>query len=32
MGAEDHIENLDKEGYRSLGKVLQCPVQDNIRA
>jgi hypothetical protein len=32
MGAEDRVENLDKEGYRSLGKMLQCPVRGPVRA
>jgi hypothetical protein len=31
MGAEDRVENLDKEGYRSLGKMLQCLVRDTVR-
>jgi hypothetical protein len=32
MGAEDRVENLDKKGYRLLGKMLQCPVRDTVRA
>jgi hypothetical protein len=32
MGAEDRVENLDKNGYRSLGKMLQCPVRETVRA
>jgi ppGpp synthetase/RelA/SpoT-type nucleotidyltranferase len=32
VGAEDRIQNLDKKGYRSLGKMLQCPVRDTARA
>jgi hypothetical protein len=32
MGAEDRVEDLDKEGYRSLGKMLHCPVRDTVRA
>jgi hypothetical protein len=30
MVGEDHVENLDQEGYRSLGKMLQCPVRDTV--
>jgi hypothetical protein len=25
VGAEDRVENLDKEAYRSLGKMLHAP-------
>jgi hypothetical protein len=32
MGEEDRIENLDKEGYRSLWEMLQGPVRDTVRA
>jgi hypothetical protein len=32
MGEEDRIENLDKEGYRSLWDMLQGPVRDTVRA
>jgi hypothetical protein len=32
MGAEDRVENQDKKGYSSLGKMLQCPVRDTVRA
>jgi hypothetical protein len=32
MGAEDRVENLDTKGYRSLGKMFQCPVRDTVRA
>ena len=32
MGAENRIENLGKEGYRSLVNMLQGPVQDTVRA
>jgi hypothetical protein len=32
MGEEDRVENLDKEGYRSLGKMLQCPVRVTVWA
>jgi hypothetical protein len=31
MFAEDRVENLEKKGYRSLGKMLQCPVRDTVR-
>jgi hypothetical protein len=30
--AEDRVGNLDKKGYRSLGKMLQCPVRDTVMA
>jgi hypothetical protein len=32
MGAENRVENLGEEGYRSLGKMLQGPVRDTIWA
>ena len=32
MGAEKRVTNLDQEGYRSLGKILQGPVRDTVRA
>jgi hypothetical protein len=32
MGAEDRFENLDKMGYPSLGKMLQCPARDSVSA
>jgi hypothetical protein len=32
MGAEDHVENLDKEGYRSIGKMFLSHVWDTIWA
>ena len=32
MGEEDHVENLDQEGYRSLAKMLQGPIQDTVWA
>jgi hypothetical protein len=32
MGTEDRVENLDNKGYRSLGRMLQCPVRDAVRA
>jgi hypothetical protein len=32
MGAEGRVENLDKGGYRSLWKMLQGLVRDNIWA
>jgi hypothetical protein len=31
MGAEDRVENLDKEGYCSHGKMLQVSVWDTVR-
>jgi hypothetical protein len=31
MGAEDRDENLDKEGYRWLGKMLQCHMRKTVR-
>jgi hypothetical protein len=31
MGKEDRIENLDKEGYRSLWEMLQSSVWDSVR-
>jgi hypothetical protein len=31
MGEKHFIEDLD-EGYRSLGKMLQGPVRDNVRS
>jgi hypothetical protein len=30
MVAEKRVENLGEEGYRSLGKMLQGPVQDTV--
>jgi hypothetical protein len=30
MGEENGIENLDQEGYRSRGKMLQGPLRDTI--
>jgi hypothetical protein len=32
MGDENGIENLDHEGYRSLGVMLQGPVRDTVWA
>jgi hypothetical protein len=32
MGAENRVENLGEEGYRSLGKRLQDPVRDTVWA
>ena len=32
MGEEHCIEDLDQEGYRSLGKMIQGPVRDTVRA
>ena len=32
MGAENRVEDMDEEGNRSLGKVLQCPVRYIVRA
>jgi len=32
MGEEERIENLGQEENRSLGKILQGPVQDTVRA
>jgi hypothetical protein len=32
MGEEGRIENLDKEGYRSMWETLQSPVWDIVRA
>jgi hypothetical protein len=32
MGAEDRVEDLDEEGCRSHGKMLQGPVWDTVRA
>jgi len=31
MGAENRFEDTGEEGNRSLGKVLQCPVQYTVR-
>jgi hypothetical protein len=31
-GVENHIKNPDEEGYSSLGKMLQGPVRNTIRA
>jgi len=30
MGVKDHIEYLKKEGYRSLGKMLQGCLRNNV--
>ena len=32
MSAENRVEDMGKEGNRSLGEVLQCPVRDTVRA
>jgi hypothetical protein len=32
VGAKNRVENLDKEAYSSLGKMLQCPVRGTVRA
>ena len=32
MGEEHCIEDLNRERYRSMGKMLQVPVRDTIRA
>ena len=32
MGAENRVEDIGEEGNRSLGKMLQCPVGDAVRA
>ena len=32
LGEEHFIKDLEQEGYRSLGKMLQAPVRDTIRA
>ena len=32
MGEEHCNEDLDQEGYSSLGKMLQGPVRDTVRA
>ena len=32
MRAENRVEGMGKEGNRSLGEVLQCPVRDTFRA
>jgi hypothetical protein len=32
VGAENRVEDLDKEENRSHGKMLQCPVRDTVRA
>ena len=32
MGAENRVEDMGEEGNRSLGKMLQCPVRDTVRA
>ena len=32
MGAENSFEDMGEEGNRSLGKMLQCPVRDTVRA
>jgi hypothetical protein len=31
MGAQDRVENFDKERYRPIGKMLQCHVRDTVR-
>ena len=30
MGAEEGVENVDQEGYRSLWEMLQGPVRDTV--
>ena len=32
VGAENRIEDMGEEGSSSLGKMLQCPVRDTVRA
>ena len=32
LGAESRVEDIGEEGNRSLGKMLQCPVRDTVRA
>ena len=32
MGAENSIEVIGENGNRSIGMMLQCCVQDNVRA
>jgi hypothetical protein len=32
MGREDRVENRDKNGYRSLENMFQCPVRDTVMA
>jgi hypothetical protein len=32
MGAENRVEDIGEEGNRSLGKMLQRPVRDTVRA
>jgi hypothetical protein len=32
LEAEVRVENMDKELYRTLGKIIQCPVRDTVRA
>jgi hypothetical protein len=32
MDEENRIENLDQEGYRSLGKMFQGPIMDTVWA
>ena len=32
MGAENRVEDMGEEGNLSLGKMLQCPVRDTVRA
>jgi len=32
MGAEHRVEDTGEEGNRSLGKMLQCPVRETVRA
>jgi hypothetical protein len=31
MGAEDRVEDLNEEGYRSHGKMLQRSVRNTVR-
>jgi len=30
IGTENRVKNLDEEGYRSLGKMLQDPVRNTV--
>ena len=32
MDAENRVEDMGEEENRSLGKILQCPVLDTVRA
>ena len=32
MGAEDLVEDMGEEGCRPLGKMLQCPIRNTVRA